>query len=299
MADRYWIATSQQNANDSNYWSTTSGGSGGASVPGANDSVFLDANGPGDLLINTAFSFLNFDSLGWSGNVSTTGRGASYSIGVNGGSIARYGTGFSGTRGLHYDVSDIYVLDSGVTGIYCGGTCTLHQWPGGGGRVYFQPLSTASTVTLGNGPFYFNGVTFGDYSRVLTFNSTAPSELVFQQASGNYEQISFRTNITFNNTATIKFRTVGTEGNSYGTNLTLAHIGYVIPWNAPVILDTANFANPLDFVSMGSTGFSCEYLRDCQGHLQNVFASPITETGTDPSPCKDTIVIKPATVQSL
>ena len=94
MADRYWIATSQQNANDSNYWSTTSGGSGGASVPGANDSVFLDANGPGDLLINTSFSFLNFDSLGWSGTVSTTGRGASYSIGVNGGQLPVMVRGF-------------------------------------------------------------------------------------------------------------------------------------------------------------------------------------------------------------
>ena len=298
MADRYWIATSQQNVNDSNYWSTTSGGSGGASVPGANDSVFLDANGPGDLYVNTSVSFLNFDSLGYTGNVSVARR-QSYSVGVNGGSIARYGSGFSGSRGLHYDVSDIYVLDGGVSQLYCGGTCTLHQWPGGGGRVYFSPLSTASTVTLGNGPFIFNGVTFGDYSRVLTFNSTAPSELIFEQKNGNYEQTTFRTNVVFNNTATIKFRTVGTSGNSYATYITLANTGFVIPWNAPVILDDANFSNPLDYVYMGSTGFSCTYFRDCHGHLQSGYAAPITETGTDPNPCKDTIVIKPATVQSL
>ena len=298
MADRYWVATSQQNVNDSNYWSTTSGGSGGASVPGINDSVFLDANGPGNMVINTSVSFLNFDSLGYTGNISTSKR-SGYRIGENGGSIARYGSGFSGSRGTHYDVSDIYILDNGVSALYCGGTCTLHQWPGGGGRVYFSPLSTASTVTLGSGPFYFNGVVFGDYSRALTFNSTTPSELIFQQANGSYEQISFRTNITFNNTATIKFRTVGSEGNSYGINLSIGNMGIVVPFNAPVILDPSNFANPLDYVAMSSTGFSCEYLRDCNGHLQNVFASPITETGTDPSPCKDTIVIKPATVQTL
>ena len=44
MADRYWVgpAGSTGNLNNTSYWSTTSGGSGGASVPGASDDVYLD-----------------------------------------------------------------------------------------------------------------------------------------------------------------------------------------------------------------------------------------------------------------
>ena len=46
-ADRYWIATSASNWNNTANWSTTSGGASGASVPGFSDIVYFDANGTG------------------------------------------------------------------------------------------------------------------------------------------------------------------------------------------------------------------------------------------------------------
>ncbi len=46
-ADRYWIATSAGNWSNTANWSTTSGGSGGASVPGTTDRAIFDANSTG------------------------------------------------------------------------------------------------------------------------------------------------------------------------------------------------------------------------------------------------------------
>ena len=48
MANRYWIAASAGNVNDTANWSDTSGGSGGFSVPTSSDDVFFDSNGPGN-----------------------------------------------------------------------------------------------------------------------------------------------------------------------------------------------------------------------------------------------------------
>lgn len=41
MADRYWVAAAS-NWNDTANWSTTSGGSGGASIPGSSDVAIFD-----------------------------------------------------------------------------------------------------------------------------------------------------------------------------------------------------------------------------------------------------------------
>ncbi|MCK5847247.1 MAG: T9SS type A sorting domain-containing protein [Bacteroidales bacterium] len=46
-ANRYWISGSSANWNNTINWSTSSGGSGGASIPGSSDYVYFDANGTG------------------------------------------------------------------------------------------------------------------------------------------------------------------------------------------------------------------------------------------------------------
>jgi len=45
-ADRYWVG-GDGNWSDAAHWSTSSGGAGGASVPGRNDTVYFDANSGG------------------------------------------------------------------------------------------------------------------------------------------------------------------------------------------------------------------------------------------------------------
>lgn len=60
MANRYWVAAAQQNWNDTTYWSDTSGGAGGFSVPGSSDDVTFNGSGVGNCVINAA---VNVNSL--------------------------------------------------------------------------------------------------------------------------------------------------------------------------------------------------------------------------------------------
>ena len=48
QAARYWVATRTSNWNNPANWSTTSGGAGGATVPGASGAVTFDINGQGN-----------------------------------------------------------------------------------------------------------------------------------------------------------------------------------------------------------------------------------------------------------
>ena len=69
MADRYWIATTAQSFNNSTYWSTTSGGSGGASVPGLSDKAIFDSNGSGDCSVSSDWTLQDFDSENYTGTI--------------------------------------------------------------------------------------------------------------------------------------------------------------------------------------------------------------------------------------
>lgn len=60
MADRYWIATASAYWNDTANWSTSSGGAGGASVPGASDAAIFDGNGLGSCTLDATVSVTTF-----------------------------------------------------------------------------------------------------------------------------------------------------------------------------------------------------------------------------------------------
>ena len=64
MANRYWVASFAGTWNDTFNWSTTSGGFGGASVPGASDTAIFDGNGIGKctLDMNVTVDYLDLTS---------------------------------------------------------------------------------------------------------------------------------------------------------------------------------------------------------------------------------------------
>ena len=57
--NEYWISSTPSNWNNSLNWSTISGGSGGASVPGVSTSVFFDGSGGGSCLVDIPVTINN------------------------------------------------------------------------------------------------------------------------------------------------------------------------------------------------------------------------------------------------
>lgn len=90
MATRYWVGGTGA-WSDTSRWSTTSGGAGGASVPGSADDAVFDANSGGGTVTTGSPSVLSIDLRGFTGDFSATGAvislggGTSYLIsGVSG-----------------------------------------------------------------------------------------------------------------------------------------------------------------------------------------------------------------------
>ncbi len=69
-ANRFWIAGVASNWNNTANWSTTSGGAGGASVPGAADIAIFNASGNGNYSIDAIVNVDGFQITGYSGIIS-------------------------------------------------------------------------------------------------------------------------------------------------------------------------------------------------------------------------------------
>jgi len=105
MADRYWVGGSG-NWSDTAHWSTSSGGSGGASLPdGLSDRVFFDANSTGTCTLDTTGNCYGLDCTGHTGTIT----GASYLLGANGNVTLGSGGTYSGLI-LSINLSDNYSI---------------------------------------------------------------------------------------------------------------------------------------------------------------------------------------------
>ena len=89
-AARYWIATTTSTWNSTANWSTSSGGSGGASVPVTSDDVYFNSAKNGNCTIDATVSINGMDIGGYTGTITNT----TYSFTV---SANNYFTQSSGT----------------------------------------------------------------------------------------------------------------------------------------------------------------------------------------------------------
>ena len=76
MANRYWVGGSGSwDTTTTTHWSATSGGAGGASVPGLSDSPWLDSkSGGGTVTLSENISTGIFRDIGFTGTFNTDGR---------------------------------------------------------------------------------------------------------------------------------------------------------------------------------------------------------------------------------
>lgn len=138
--NRFWVASSSGFWNDANNWSTSSGGAGGASVPGAsNVAIFNGASGRnGNCVLNIAPTVGGISMNGYTGSVDLNGNNLT-TTGTNtftSGSISNSGA----TASL--------VLNSTTVTTTFNGTTFHIPVTGTSGRIFFNGSTFNSTVSL-------------------------------------------------------------------------------------------------------------------------------------------------------
>jgi hypothetical protein len=197
-ANRFWIAGSTGDWNNTANWSTSSGGSGGASVPGSSDLAKFDGNGTGNCTINATVNVAGIDiGSGYSGTISQgsyvvtvgsshfnvaggTFTGGSVKIDINGGNFTLSGGTFTSTADTLF-----------IGGFICG-TVTQFNHSGGtfshnNGTVVFDGTGcwpTTQVVNVITGTLFYNLVV---NSNGLPVN-TATSDTV--KADNNFAHLA-------------------------------------------------------------------------------------------------------------
>jgi len=290
MADRYWRANSEEIWNDTANWSTTSGGAGGASVPGSADNVYFDGNGLGNCISNTGNTILSLSmDAGYTGILyltntaktfnrpvivtadSTIGSGCILAGGsIIPGSIIVNGCRltFSGGSFVNGDVyADLRAGGEFVASTTWGGDVTADRHCGIAGTI----AGNISLVPNYNG---YPVTIIGDLVVEGSFSvGSSGSTLNTLSNSGNH-------NITFKGDVSIPdvSYTSGT-GTITLDNTAAQAINFNGQTVEPVIVSNASTGA----ITLGAN-FTTLYVHDCN-NLIDLNGFTITETGTDPSPC--------------
>jgi hypothetical protein len=169
-ANRYWIATTTANWNSTLNWSTTSGGAGGASVPGSADVAIFNAAKVGSCTINANVNVLGISIV--SGYTGTISKGTfTMTVGTTGYSQAA-GT-FSGGSGTIS--AKLFTLT--------GGTFTSTS----GNFTVGTPVGNATIFTHSGGTFNHNNgtVTFGANTSTAVYTVDVITGTLFYNVVAN------------------------------------------------------------------------------------------------------------------
>lgn len=163
MAARFWVGgTGTWDASDTAHWAATSGGAGGQSVPGAADSVTLDANsGGGTVTLATAPTVLSLSLSGFTGTFASGGN--EINVANNNAAVFVGGTAYTLSGAL-----TVNLTYSGATG-----TRTINSLgPVEANAVNFNIKAGTDTVNLPANARLRN-VDFTGFSGTLTINGNS------------------------------------------------------------------------------------------------------------------------------
>ena len=300
MANRYWVAATASVWDNTANWSTTSGGSGGASVPISTDTAIFDDSGLGAC---TTASSSDFDCYIVVNGVNT------HSFTHTGGdrrncktvTINDTATIDLGSDSVRYDTST-WTVASGATVvsagevrrlsvINCAGTWNVAS------TEYSRAFSLAISqeMTFG-GDLTYDLTVSGSGSPSVSFPSgTTVIEGDFVLNGGS--ATSYTADLSSNN-ASVTFKgnvsveTAGVWSAGTGTITLDNTAAQAVNFNGqtvePVIVSDASTGT----ITLGAN-FTTEYVHDCNS-LIDLNGYTITETGTDPSPCSANTYFFPA-----
>ncbi|MBL7812771.1 MAG: choice-of-anchor D domain-containing protein [Bacteroidetes bacterium] len=191
-ASRFWISASNSNWNNTSNWSATSGGAGGAAVPGANDTAYFDgvsgANGNCGIDANVTVAGIRID--GYTGTISQ--NAFTMTMGIK---------GFYQNSGTFTGSSSAFTINS--TGVFtlAGGsfTATSGNFTITGSRGASQTIFTHSA-----GTFSHNGGTV-----VLNPQQPGCSQITY---TADVLNTTVFNNLTFNATPSCGINAIITSG---------------------------------------------------------------------------------------
>jgi hypothetical protein len=160
MATRYWRGgNGTWNTSSTTNWSTSSGGSGGASVPTASDDVVFDANSSVSTYSVTLTGALTCQSLTVAAPTSSTLTFTSTgTIAVSGSlSIAATGVTWSGTGTMTFNATSPQTINTNGVALAC--SVTLNGSGGSWSLASALTIATGKTFTLSAGGFSQGGYT--------------------------------------------------------------------------------------------------------------------------------------------
>ena len=166
-ADRYWIATGTANWDDIANWSATSGGAGGASVPGASDVAIYDgiAGSNGNCNLDIAPTIAGLLVTGYSGTIVMNGNDLTVSSTVNNTFSSGFITNSLGTTATFSLTTTAILTFSGTTFGVSTSFAPIVNCSGGqvylNGSTFYGPTAltkNGGTNNLGNGGMFFMGL---------------------------------------------------------------------------------------------------------------------------------------------
>lgn len=256
MADRFWVGGTG-NFSDTNKWSTTTGGAGGASVPTSSDNAIFDANsGTGTVTIDATSNCLNLDFT----NSTLLTLAGTFGISVFGNLIIKstMTVSYTGTMTFAATATGKTLTMNGVTL-----ACNMTFNGAGGGWTLQDALNIGTqSITLSNGTLDTNGKTV-TCAKITVSNNTNTRVLTLGASTINCSYAGFAAFAIFNNT------NFTLNANTSTINLT---------GNAATLQGNGNTFNNVVF-SGGSAGDSSNTNNACGVNGANTFAN-LTYNGT-------------------
>lgn len=153
MANRYWVGgAGNWDASTTTHWSATSGGSGGASVPGASDKVYFDSNSSGGTVtMTTSPTILCIVMNGFTGTLDANGNSPTMN----------YFDGASLLFGWSLKLGSGTWTINGNNG-FSATWCVNGTLDGGSGTLKFTDTTSANLIFTGRSAqtLYYNNVWF-------------------------------------------------------------------------------------------------------------------------------------------
>jgi hypothetical protein len=238
FGQRFWVAAGASNWNNTANWSTTSGGAGGASVPGPADAVTFNASGLGNCTLDVAPTVAGIVVNGYTGiinlngfNLTTTGTNT-FTTGTinNGGGAAAvtlnttvtstfngttFGANVNGSTGRIFFNGSVFNGSVTITK-----TANVNDTGTGGntfsGSVTLTNGSTTQFRLGGTNPDIFNG------TLALVSGNTGPLEVAYSSAAN---QINNNVTVTYNALGLISFG-AGGGTSTLAANRTISVAGF-------------------------------------------------------------------------